>query len=226
MHPRFSAHVDPIFLYVIRLLERIGEREEPVPREEFNQIRSRIEAASAALGQSREWELARYALVSWIDEMLIFAEWKGKEWWENNTLEIELFRTRDASTHFFMQAKEASTLESRDALEVFYICVVLGFHGIYRDEMSRAFQSEHGSHFLQDLGLPPTRELWAKQVRASLQLQQGRPRIPVAPKPGAAPPLEEKFDCISAWLVTAVLTAALFFTSWYFLYTSSGPSPS
>lgn len=224
MNPRFAAQLDPIFIYVIRLLERIEEREEPVPREEFNLIRQKLETAGAALGNSAEWELAKYALASWIDEVLMFAEWRGKDWWVNNTLEIEFFRTREASTQFFSRAKEAASHASRDALEVFYICVVLGFYGIYRDEQSEEFRSDRGSRYLEDLGLPSSRELWAKQTKASLQLQQGRPRIPVEPKPGTAPPLEEKYSCIASWLVAIVLTLAVFFGAWYHFVVNGTPA--
>ncbi|HWL08512.1 MAG TPA: DotU family type IV/VI secretion system protein [Planctomicrobium sp.] len=223
MNPRFATAVDPVFLYVIRLIDRIENREEPVAREEFNHLRRHFETAEAALGQSKEWLLAKYALVSWIDELLIFAEWRGRDWWENNTLETELFRTREASTQFFVKAREAGALETRNALEIYYICIVLGFYGIYRTELSLGSGSERGSHFLQDLGLPPTRELWARQTKAALQLQQGRPSISVDSKPGDAPPLEEKFECIASWLVTLVLAVSLFFVSFYLFGTVSGP---
>ena len=105
------------------------------------------------------WELAKYALVAWIDDVLIEAPWPGRDWWENNSLEFAYFNTRDRATQFFKRAKQAAQLTRRDALEVFYVCVILGFRGLYA--MPEAA-------FLADqLDLPPDLESWAAARRNS-----------------------------------------------------------
>jgi len=134
-------------------------------------------------------------------------------------LEIDLFSTREASTRFFELAKESAGLSNKDALEVFYVCVVLGFHGVFRFASRDQNDDEKGSHYLEDLKLPRSREAWARQIRASLQLRQGRPPLMMAPQEGNyAPPLESKYFCIAAWLMVMVLSATLFILAWYFLF--------
>ena len=48
-----------------------------------------VDYAEAALGGGLEWELAKYALVSWIDEILVETPWSGRDWWSNNVLEVQ-----------------------------------------------------------------------------------------------------------------------------------------
>ena len=57
-------------------------------------IRGLLEQAGAILGTGIDWDLARYALCSWIDEVLVDSPWEGAESWSNNVLEMELFNTR------------------------------------------------------------------------------------------------------------------------------------
>ena len=78
MTPNFAAAVDPIFLHVLGLLERIGQSDAPNPTEERAVINNWIRHAEAQLGQKQDWELAKYALVAWIDDVLIEAPWTGK----------------------------------------------------------------------------------------------------------------------------------------------------
>jgi type VI secretion system protein ImpK len=198
MTPTFAAAVDPIFLHVLGLLERISNNESPSPSEERTAINNWLRNAEALLGQKQDWELAKYALVAWIDDMLIEAPWDGRLWWKENALEVELFNTRDRATVFYTKAKDAAKLTRRDALEVFYVCVVLGFRGLYRDSAAA---------FLADqLGLPPDLDSWARQAAKSIQLGQGRPPIQAAPIPGeGAPPLEGRYLLIGTALLGVVL---------------------
>jgi type VI secretion system protein ImpK len=202
MTPRFAEAVDPIFLYVVALLDRIGAAEELDPSEQRLQIRNRIDRAESKLGQSPDWELAKYALVAWIDEVLIEAPWEGRRWWEEKSLEFDLFKTRDRFTEFYHKAAQAGELSKKDALEVYYVAVVLGFRGIYRDP-SAAILAEQ-------LQLSPTLEVWAKKVALAIHLGQGVPPILEAPRPATgAPPLEGKFLLIGAGLGGVVLSSIL-----------------
>ena len=115
MTPRFARAVDPIFNEVLVLLDRMHHGEPLDPREQRLVIRGLLEEGQAVVGAGREWELACYAMISWIDEMLGDSPWQGLEWWSNNVLEMELYNTRLCYEHFFVLAKEASTLPERDA---------------------------------------------------------------------------------------------------------------
>lgn len=172
MTPRFAVAIDPIFLHVLELLERCSSGENPDPQEERPRIVALIDQAEAVLGAGGEWEAAKYGVVSWIDEVLVDAPWTGAEWWSNHVLEVQYFATRLCSERFFLKAREASESLERDALEVYYNCVLLGFRGVYGDQ-------ELAASFAQTHGLPPDLEAWARQASLSIRLGQGRPPLAV-----------------------------------------------
>lgn len=197
MTPEFSRAVDPAFLYVLGLLDRIGRGEQPAPEEERVRIVAVLDQAEAILGQSQEWLLAKYALVSWIDEVLLESDWQGKDWWANNVLEVQLFNSRLCNELFYTKAQEASTLPNRDALEVFYLCVVLGFRGFYRDQQAAELLAT-------PRGFPPNLDSWARQVAMSIRLGQGLPPLREGGEESAgAPPLSAQH--MLAWSVIAFI---------------------
>ena len=127
--------------------------------------------------------------------------WDGREWWSNNVLEIELFNTRECNEKFFLKAQQASTVSGRDALEVFYVCVILGFRGLYHN-------MEADSALAPSLNLPFSLVEWAKQTALAVRLGQGREALsrPTMEIHGA-PPLRSRASVVWPW-VAAVLTAA------------------
>ncbi len=162
-------------------------------------MRSLLDQGEAIVGTGREWELSSYALVSWIDEMLVEAAWSQREWWSNNVLERELFNTRECAEKFFVYAKEASTLAQRDSLEVFYVCVILGFRGIYSEPSIARLVCE-------SLAIPSDIHEWARQVAMSIRLGQGRPNLngPEREIVGA-PPLPAKNRVVWPWIFVTML---------------------
>jgi type VI secretion system protein ImpK len=209
MTPKFAQAVDPVILNVLALLDRIHRGEDPTAQDERLRIRGLLDQAEALVGAAQEWRLAKYALVSWIDEMLVDAPWQGRDWWSNNVLEVEMFSTRQCYDQYFVRAKEASTLPQRDALEVYYICVVLGFRGLYRDpDFSRPT--------IQALDLPPDVESWAKQAAMAVRLGQGRPTIRGQFRAlRGAPPLQARYWALWTGLALTMLFACVLFVFRY-----------
>ena len=199
MTPKFSQAIDPITLHVLDLLDRIDGDEEPNPQEERLKIRALIDQAEAILGGGEQWDHAKYALTSWIDEMLVDSPWEGREWWSNNVMEVDLFNTRLCNEQFYTRATKAANLNNRDALEVFYICVVLGFRGLYRDpQLAELLTHSHN--------LPPNLDTWARQTALAIRLGQGRPPMTNArQKIAGAPPMLGRSRLIWSWLVVSVL---------------------
>jgi type VI secretion system protein ImpK len=216
MTPEFAAAVDRVFLHALRLLERIGRGEDPPAEDERLRIRGWMDQSEGQLGGRDDWKLAKYALVSWIDEVLIDAPWSGSGWWYENPLEVEIFNTRVCNEQFYVKAQEAAALVRKDALEVFYLCVVLGFRGLYRDPVAAVALAE-------PRGLPGDLETWAKQTAMAIKLGQGRPRISDASKPGeGAPPLEGVSTLIWSSLAgvllagfVAILACMVFFPQYF-----------
>lgn len=208
MTPKFAQAVDPVYLHVLDLLDRISRGEKVNVQEERTRITALLDQAEAVVGSGREWELASYALVAWIDEMLVETPWDGQQWWTNNVLEVDVFSTRLSNEQFYTWAQEASTLNRRDALEVYYVCVVLGFRGLYRDPNLAAMLTE-------SKGLPPDLNAWANQAALAIRLGQGRPQMaPPRREIAGAPPLKARPMVVWSWLTAAVLATV---SAMYFL---------
>jgi type VI secretion system protein ImpK len=207
MTPRFAHAVDPVFSYVLDLLDRIHRHEHPSPQEQRLVIRGLLEQAEAILGTGADWELARYAIISWIDELLVDSPWEGAEWWSNNVLEMELFNTRACFEQFYVRAREASKLPQRDALEVFYVCMMLGFRGLYRDpQLQQSFLEAHG--------LPLDLEDWARQTGLSIRLGQGRPEL-ASPEQDLIGATKLTTRAFPVWSWVAALMMAIAVSVWY-----------
>lgn len=199
MSPEFARAVDPIFLRVIAMIERIERGDTLVAAEEIVKIRREFDSAEAVLGANPEWALAKYALAAWTDALLSESSWDERDWWNNNALEVEFFRTREAYQEFYIRAREATSLPKKDALEVFFVCVLLGFRGMY----SHSVVEE-----AEQLNLPKDLGSWTKQIGMAIQLGKGRPSITDKSRPGeGAPPLEGKFMMVGSSLLSVVLLA-------------------
>jgi len=213
MTPEFALAVDRVFLHVLGLLDRIGHGENPRPDEERMRIRGWLDQAEAQLGQSPDWQLAKYALVAWIDDVLIEAPWDGRVWWKEKALEVDVFNTRLREKQFYDKAVEAASLPRKDALEVFYVCVILGFRGIYRDPAK-------ASAVVAALGkaaeLPADLETWARQTAMAIRLGQGLKPIGEGGNPvEGAEPLEGPFTLVWALLTGVILAAFALFFAWH-----------
>ncbi|MDV6033362.1 DotU family type IV/VI secretion system protein [Stieleria sp.] len=147
MTPRFADAVDPILIHAFSLMERIDGGVEIAPAEEKRTLEGLLQQADSRLsGYTEDWDLAKYALVTWIDEMLVDAHiWSGQNWWRDNVLEWSLFNTRRCNDLYYVNATTALNAGSDDALQLIYVCVMLGFRGLYRDpKLNRMLIDKHG----------------------------------------------------------------------------------
>src|SRR5947209_13972033 len=84
--------------------------------------------ASEAAPAGRPFLGVRYALACWLDELLILnSPWSAA--WNERKLEAALYGTNDRAWKFWEQAELAAARPTTDALEGFFLCVVLGFRG-------------------------------------------------------------------------------------------------
>lgn len=211
MRPDFAKAIDPIFEATLKFIERIEQSSRLVAADERGTLLRRIDDAEIHLGSTAEWQLAKYALCAWIDAQLIDAPWDGKGWWKDNCLEKKYFGRRDAHEAFFQRAQEAANLGNKDALEVYYLAVVLGFRGFYVDP-----DANYRANIIAARRLPDTIEAWCHSTARSLQLRQGRPEIPeVIQVGGSAKPLTGKsslrtYSMVGVLLVAMAIATAMF----------------
>jgi type VI secretion system protein ImpK len=101
MTPDFSKIVDPIILSGLALLERIERNQHEPITVEYESIKKQIDRGDQQFGaMSTDWQLAKYALVAWLDEQLISFPWEGREWWTNHILERHYFSGRRRHLNF------------------------------------------------------------------------------------------------------------------------------
>jgi type VI secretion system protein ImpK len=201
VRPDFAHAVDPIFLATLNLVERIEKSDKLVVADERATLLRKIDDAEVQLGSTPEWQLSKYAICAWIDALLIDAPWPGKGWWKDNCLEKKYFGRRDAHEAFFQRSLEAANLGRKDALEVYYLAVVLGFRGFYVDP-----DSNYKASLISTLRLPDTIEAWCRTTARSLQLRQGRPEIVESIQVGSPPlPLMGRSLLITYSMITVVL---------------------
>jgi len=114
--------------------------------------------------------LAKFALVAFLDETIISSEWSSKNEWLTEPLQIKLFDTFNAGEEFFtnMSTLRQRTTANKDILEIYYLCLSLGFKGKYQLQ-----SPENLRRIIDDLNL----ELHPEAYRAiDLLSPNGKPR--------------------------------------------------
>ncbi len=145
MTESFAGLVGPILQQVIDLRESFRRDENPSPEVVKRNLIKAFQAAQKHVSEAQvgDFALAQYALIYWVDEVLIKSSWRSADHWKNSILELEYFGTRQAAVDFWNRAKQAEdqvkirgrTTRNADALETFFLCAALGFRGeLFQDE--------------------------------------------------------------------------------------------
>jgi type IV/VI secretion system ImpK/VasF family protein len=149
MTDAFSDLVMPIFREVIDLKDRLSWRRDlPSLEEVKQQTRGWVEAVEQRArpddGLAAEFALAKYGFVAWIDEVLTDSSWGQSVGWgsEDHVLEWNIYRTNLRAGRFYEKAEDAyeavsQSRSSTDPLEVYLLCVALGFQGDLRFNQER-----------------------------------------------------------------------------------------
>ena len=91
-----------------------------------------VGAARAAGVAEAEIAEARYALTAFIDEQILKSAWPGRVEWMNQPLQLALYREVTAGENFFARMRALLNHGGHeDALEIYYLCLALGFRGAY-----------------------------------------------------------------------------------------------
>ncbi len=77
---------------------------------------------------------AKYAISAYIDEVVLSSDWPGRLDWMSRPLQLEFFGEHLAGEGFFehlAQLRQGGE-KNLDLLELYYVCLQLGFEGVYR----------------------------------------------------------------------------------------------
>lgn len=80
-----------------------------------------------------EYNEARFAVCAWVDEALLSSTWAGKTEWQKDSLQRRYFQTTDAGEEFFEHLNRLGQ-HQRDAREIYYLCLAMGFKGRYHQQ--------------------------------------------------------------------------------------------
>ena len=116
----------------------------PVPPVDDEGLRQRcidllgeFQARASRTGYSQEQvDAARYALVALIDERVMSLDAPIRDAWASAPLQIRLFEAFNAGEAFFERMaafRNPGTPDRADVLEMFHLCLCLGFKGRYGD---------------------------------------------------------------------------------------------
>lgn len=112
-----------------------GQIELPAPDQFKRRVLMLVEAMRNKAHQlaimPAEVDDATYAVAAYLDEVIHYSQWPGKQTWSSNPLQAVLFNESRAGANFFHRLQAVRQREG-EALEVYYLCLVLGFMGEYR----------------------------------------------------------------------------------------------
>jgi len=195
MRAEIARLVHPVIAYGLHLKERLRKGEELDMATEMTALRGLLLSEE----QARQWPDfggdgtghflgVRYALACWLDENFILDSPWGQAW-NDRKLEDALYHSNDRAWKFWEQAERAS--DRPDALEVFYLCMLLGFRGECVENPAR---------------LAEYRRAWEKMFQ---HLQQKGPELPPDSRPALnVRPLHgrDRFNkMILAWAVALLI---------------------
>jgi type VI secretion system protein ImpK len=163
----------------------------------LERLLSRESDASRYADLSTELEI-RYALVCWLDEIFVLDPVWGPEWNEHK-LEGTMFETNDRAWKFWEKARRAAARSATDVLEVYYLCVMLGFRG-------------------ELLDAPEKLRSWSEVTRAQIERSEGENWVspPELDSPSKVPPLHglerlQRMVVRGAVLMLVLIPLAAFF---------------
>lgn len=206
----FRESVDPIWWLVIAIVDW-SERSaapsmsgappgaSPDWRAVAHQLEQLFSQADALLEGREEWQLARFALVVWADDLLTRCQWPGREHWTGGSLEQQLYGRREPGWRFLERADKAWDLPLTEPRETCFLCVCLGLRSVF----------ETPRDHLTPPGLPTTAADWIREVSARGVAGKHVPPIIRYHTQGLARPNEGRQELVRTLVWTALTSVSL-----------------
>jgi type VI secretion system protein ImpK len=120
-----------LMAYVV-YFQRTSQKRQP-PFEQVKADVTRLLSQSEALSRKgeisrEEFDTARFAVCAWVDESILGSPWTHRNLWQREQLQRILYNTTEAGEEFF-ERMNALGYHQREAREVYYLCLSLGFMG-------------------------------------------------------------------------------------------------
>jgi type VI secretion system protein ImpK len=135
--PNLASAYQEILTVVARLRsKKVALGDSAVFRTQVRKALQQAESSAQALGYSQEDQrLASYATIALLDETILNSSNPAFRDWAQKPLMLDLYETLTAGETFFEQmraiAKRGESKSTIDLLEVYALCLALGFRGRY-----------------------------------------------------------------------------------------------
>jgi type VI secretion system protein ImpK len=150
-----------LFLIVIRMREAEDLGDPASLRKLIGYYLDLFEKNCKAIGIAQDSiQDTKYALVALIDETVLSVPGICRDYWFTRPLQLDLFGDNIAGEEFFnkLQKMMLEIERKKDVLEIYYICLSLGFEGRYK-----LFNAEERVSIMDDLG----RKIRRTRIRSS-----------------------------------------------------------
>ena len=122
-----------IISFVAFFLKSPGVKQSSYEKVKGN-IQRLIAQSESCIGNEKisreDYDLARFAVLAWVDEAIMSSSWDGRLQWQREKLQRLYYQTEDAGEIFFDRLNTIG-FQKREVREVFYMCLALGFTGQY-----------------------------------------------------------------------------------------------
>lgn len=134
---------------------------------------------------------AKYALAAFLDEIILSSSWQAKDAWQGKPLQLAYFNDFSAGEEFYNKLeslRNTRDVRKLDVLEVYFLCLSLGFRGKYAD-----LQGMERRKVLLDA--------LAREMKTARQVENDETLSPHWQPPDAMPALTRS---IPAWVVPVI----------------------
>ncbi len=125
----------------------------------------------------------RYAIVAFIDEQILQSPWDGKQEWMLEPLQLVYFNETTAGEGFFTRlAAIESRPERAHVMQLYYLCLVLGFQGIYAIKNPEALEARIETLAAKLSRLLPTQDVFSPHgIPSDSGRRRAGKQLPVVP---------------------------------------------
>lgn len=131
---KLAEYFNSCFMLILQLQAAQNFGEPEVLRRRIKEFLEKIERNCAQAGYHGDLiKSAMFAAVAFIDETIISSQWHAQNVWRENPLQLELYKTFNAGVEFFDHLEQLLKRPgpNGEVLEIYYLCMVLGFKGQY-----------------------------------------------------------------------------------------------
>lgn len=119
-----------LLAYVAYFRRAAGKRQPPFEtvKADIHRLLGKSESNSPPGISREEYDQARFAVCVWVDETVLGSDWTHRAQWQREPLQRTYYNTSEGGEEFY-ERLNALGFHQREAREVFYLCLALGFKG-------------------------------------------------------------------------------------------------